>query len=162
VGLFPSTARAGRLPENRAALASRSEQFAWLRRGAHDVYRLLPAAWQALDGRKRRTNLLASSTLSDPASVSRALPNGRRDGHGPAPRHRLTSWQHARFCEHCLGRCRAMHMASQSLVLLFASGGARSLRASRRRVQVCAAAGIGSSMIAVILALSERLCFRPA
>jgi hypothetical protein len=53
-------------------------------------------------------------------------------------------------------------MASRSLVLLFASGGARSLRASRRRVQVCAAAGIGSSMIAVILALSERLCFRPA
>jgi hypothetical protein len=47
VGLFASMSREGRLPENRAALASRTEQFAWLIRGAHDVYRLLTAPWQA-------------------------------------------------------------------------------------------------------------------
>jgi hypothetical protein len=77
VGLFPSRSRKGRLPGNRAALASRTERFAWLIRGAHDVYRLLTAPWQAWhDPGSTRTPASAIHPVGIPLAFRGRCPMG--------------------------------------------------------------------------------------
>jgi hypothetical protein len=60
--------------------------------------------------KKKDELLMALSTLSGPASVSRRPANSKTDATKRVPRHCLTPWQYGYFSSYCPRRCRAIRI----------------------------------------------------
>ena len=80
-----------------------------------DFDRAMDRECTALKKAKKKDELLmASSTLSGPASVSRQRANSKTDPTKPVPRHCLTPWQYDYFSSYCPRRCRAISTSFDS------------------------------------------------